>query len=164
MNRVIWRGGLIGITSLAMGLGFANPAFAAVGNDKVSNALAISSLPYLHSEYTASATTAPTDPADCYGDQAVRSVWFKYKATRHETLTASTLDSGYLAVVSVFKGKPTASSTPVACSVGEVDLVTVRGDNYFFMVDVFVGEIGPNSHLKFQLARPPQAAGIHRAV
>lgn len=155
MHRIIGRVGLVGTTALAMGLGVAAPAFAAVGNDKVGGALAIGSLPYHHSEYTASATTSSTDPADCYGDPAVRSVWFTYHATRHQALRATTTASGYLAVVTVFKGKPTASSTPVACGVGDAEFVTLRGANYFFMVDVFVGEIGPNSHLVFQVARQP---------
>ncbi len=136
-----------------MGFGAAYPAFAAVGNDAAGNALAITSLPFAHTENTASATADPADPPPVCASGP--NVWFKFKATRAERLTASSNGSDYGVELDVFQGAPTSSSAPIAGCGAAVDFVTSPGVTYFIEA-LRCCDTGPNFKLVFHLVRPPK--------
>jgi len=156
MSRIARRVGLVGTVMTVIGLGVATPSFASVGNGSAGTAIAISALPYSHTEDTTSATSDPSNPTDC--TNGTPTVWFKFKATRSQRLTVSTVGSNYGIYVGVYQGTPT-SLTPVVCFYGSYwDILTTPGVTYFFMVSRCC-DTGPNFNLAFHLVRPPKVAG-----
>jgi hypothetical protein len=146
---------LAAVTPL-IAFGVAQPAFAAVGNDTIGTALAITSLPYTDTENTSTATTDPSEPAPECGTGGA--VWFKFRATRAERLTASSFGSDYGVELDIFQGRPTSTSSPIAGCGMVLDFTTSPGITYFIMATRCC-DTGPNFNLVLHLVRPPKVTG-----
>lgn len=119
-------------------------------NDDFNNATPITSLPYSVTENQAGATTAADDPTGCGG--AANSVWFSFKPTVAETITASV--AAEFASVSVYAGSQGALSQ-VACGTGpfsSVQFSATLGTTYHIMVvnTAFFSE-GPNEQFTLSI-------------
>jgi hypothetical protein len=155
-HRVTARALVLAVVTSVIGFGTVLPAFAAAGNDTIGTALGIPSLPFAHTENTASATADPADPpAEC---AVGPNVWFKFKATRAERLTASAAGSNYGVELDVYQGRPTSSSFPIAGCSSAVDFVTTPGVTYFIQA-MRCCDTGPDFNLIFHLVRVPKISG-----
>jgi hypothetical protein len=84
-------------------------------NDQCENPRAFTSLPYLDSLDTTSATSSAQDPASCTGSQDTNSVWYAFAPAVSSTYGIDTTLSDYDTVVSVHTGG-CGSLVRTACS------------------------------------------------
>jgi hypothetical protein len=143
MKRIAWFS-IIGVAAVIV-TGGASPAFAAVPvNDLISNATAISALPYTDSSNTAEATSTG-EPTDCMTAPAI---WYKYQPTATMGVEANTIDSGFDTKLAMYQGKPGSHSKAITCnddqgaSTSAVVAYLNPKYTYYFMVGGYGVETG----------------------
>lgn len=119
----------------------------APGNDDISSATPVTSLPFTDSVDTSEATTASDDP-NCAGNGPT--VWYVYTPAADQRLLADTFRSDYDTTLSVYTGSP-GSLTQIACNddaggslQSAVQFDAESGTTYFFMIGAFASGSGGN--------------------
>jgi len=89
---------------------------AAVANDDLGGALAISALPYSNVQDTTAASVAVDDPVfGCVTARKYNTVWYRYTSTSDVSVEISTVGSSYDTVLAAWSGERGALD-PVACN------------------------------------------------
>ena len=122
--------------------------YAAPNNDNVATAIAITQLPYQNQQATTEATLETDElTSQCLTDVGA-TVWYRYTATKTETIILSTAESSYDTVLSVWVGND-HPLTEVDCnddhantSQSQVSITTQQGKSYFINVGGYLGEVG----------------------
>lgn len=106
-------------------------------NDSMDNARTITALPYTAKTKTAQAGREPGEPDDC--GSVGGTAWYRYQATRDESLTANTFGTDHPITLGVFRSSGTGRPTLVACDSDVegnalVQFDSVKGVTYLFQV------------------------------
>jgi hypothetical protein len=122
---------------------------AVPANDDFEAAEVIPELPFTDSDITTDATTAPDDPADCFGNETT--VWYQFTPSVDTRINANTLGSDYDTGLAIYTGTR-GDLTEIGCNddfifTGGPSSVTFdasAGVTYFFKVGSFAGTPGGN--------------------
>ncbi|MFP3854703.1 MAG: Ig-like domain-containing protein, partial [Anaerolineales bacterium] len=132
-------------------------------NDDLSNATAITSLPFSDSLDTTAATVDDNDPIieDCAG-QVLNTVWYRYTAAEDGVVKLDTTASDYSTVIAAFTGEPGALEQ-VGCDSYSgpqqnrafLLLPTQSGQDYYILVAGEFGTSGGQLELSVDRVHPP---------
>jgi PKD repeat protein len=135
----------------------AGPALAqtAPPNDDFNNATVVSALPFTDNIDTTGATAAADDPGACF--QSSASVWYSFTPSQNGVITASSVNSNYDAIISIYTGERGNLQFVNCNGAGNppVTFTATAGTTYFFMVTDCCGSGG---HLAFNLTAPQPPA------
>jgi hypothetical protein len=118
-------------------------------NDDLSNATAITALPFEDQVDTRTSILDGSDPS-CLGQGAT--VWYRLTLPADTLIDANTSGSDYLATVSVYTGSPGAL-VQTQCSSERILFNAQAGQTYFLMVGSY-GDL-PGGHLKLSVIGLP---------
>lgn len=139
--------------------GHTGPAGAAPSNDNFAKATAITKLPFKKTVDISGATTQSNEPNYC--DEAVHTVWYKFKPTKDTLMGVDTVGSNFDTVLTLFRGTKLSTLTGVSCdefSSGAGFVFTAKkGQTYYFQAGGCCGD--PNEsgtlHIRFvKLTKP----------
>ena len=155
-------------SALLVGFGMAlliAPAAAQAqpANDTLAGATVVTTLPYVTSEDTSTATTDSTDAqviAACGIPVAVTAtVWYDYSATASQTVLVSTSSSSYSSGVGVVTGAPGSFQCSSAFP-GSGSFSAVAGQTYHIVIGDISGGNGGTLNLSISPAPPPPTIAL----
>jgi hypothetical protein len=141
----------------------APPAWAAApGNDTLSGARLIRSVPYSTSEDTTQATSGRVDArlnTNCGAPATEASVWFKYTPADTDGILVDVTRSSYDAGIMVASGTPT-NLTYVDCGPNAIAADTTPGTTLYVLVFDFVVGEGNGGTLRMSVSSIPPAPAL----
>jgi len=143
-----------------------------LANDSLSDAITVTTIPYLHAQTTEGATTQSGESSgSCVPSSG--SVWFQYTPTTDQSVVFSTVGSDYEALMTVWTGSG-LPLTEVACvqslefEPSRLNLALTSGTTYYISV---AGEIpvsgslfGEQGNLVFSMTAPPSNDNLANAT
>jgi hypothetical protein len=157
-----------------LGVSGAPPPTTVPGNDAISRAAVVGSLPFVAETNTLWATMASSEPSfpgeDCWGN-VWKTVWYRLTVPATGDYVVDTVGSAYDTVVQAFAGTP-GRSTRLACNDDLDDVVLdsritlpdlTAGSTVHVMVGAYANSPdgftdSPGGYLRLNIARAPQLA------